>query len=193
MVRQAVSTADRSIRNAVGKEEMEAVRAIVSQLASPPTGRTHESLAVRQNFANALRFALGDNTEETDPLVEATLFEATATAHNFFSHASGSEDEYDRALMRYRERIGNIFELLPGRFTLFQNPNAWPGYVVGLGLAPALVLDDPPRRQWGMQPFVHAHRYISMLLALITVFAMAMYFLTVASLTFGKYIHSFLG
>jgi hypothetical protein len=173
----AVAIAGHTAHAEVNGDELAAARATAARIGASAPFFGGAAGEVREHLAAALRIALADRDDPPadrdgliDELASAVLAEVRATGRSYVALEKPSDAERERSMETYRYEVARIVDALQGRFTLFQYP-------YGLALAPALVLDDPERRRWGMmQPYKRPYAYVALIIAAIAGLAITAYF-----------------
>ncbi len=132
---------------------------------------------MRYHLAATLKLALGEEKEvSVQVLGDAVMAEVTAIGRNYLASEGKGDAISDRHLELSRGELAHLMDALHGKFMLFQDPEE-------LGLTPALVLDDPERRRWGLeQPYEHPYLYVAAMVASVAAIALLLY----AALVVGR-------
>jgi hypothetical protein len=154
----------------VSRDEVGRALATSAQIEDSAGAVTGPASEVRHHLAKTLEIALVDEDVSVDALVDAVMTEVTAIGRTYLALYRKEDAASDRRLEVSRSELVRLMDALPGQFMLFQEPEA-------LGLAPALVLDEPERERWGLiRPYKHPYIYVAAIVALVAAVAVLAYF-----------------
>jgi hypothetical protein len=169
----ALEVASSALSGGADRHEVHRALATAAQIEASAGAVTGPASEVRHHLGTTLEIALADEDVSVDALVGAVMTEVTAIGRTYLALHTKENAASDRALELSRNELAHLMDGLHGKFMLFQEPDA-------LGLAPALVLDEPERERWGLiRTYKHPYIFVAAIIALVAAFAISTYFAVV--------------